>query len=135
MQQRELKFRVWDNVDYMSKPFTLHSLMSPERTEFTAECKVMQYTGMKDRNGVEMYEGDVVVVDGLFDYETGQTEKDILVVMYDGPLLTYQSLYANEGESGREIIRVSDLIGHGCDADDCVEVIGNIYEHSHLIEP
>lgn len=59
MKQRELKFRVWDNVDYMSKPFTLHSLMNADRIEFTSDCKVMQYTGLKDKNGKEVYEGDI----------------------------------------------------------------------------
>ncbi len=58
MSNREIKFRVWDNDDYMSKPFTLQSMNSAERTQFTSECVVMQYTGLKDNTGREIYEGD-----------------------------------------------------------------------------
>ena len=54
---RELKFRVWDNVDYMSSDFTLQDLQD-KKVGFTNECKVMQFTGFKDKNGNEIFEGD-----------------------------------------------------------------------------
>ena len=61
MNQREIKFRVWDNVDYMSKPFTLYDLMgSQAKIEFTHDCIVMQYTGLNDKDGQEIYEGDIL---------------------------------------------------------------------------
>lgn len=56
---KEIKFRVWDNVDYMSKPFTLHELQAG-LIRFTTDCPVMQYTGLKDKNGKEVYEGDLL---------------------------------------------------------------------------
>ena len=57
--KREIKFRVWDNVDYMSSPFTLSDLQS-KQIQFTSDCEVMQFTGLKDRNGKEIYEGDIL---------------------------------------------------------------------------
>lgn len=57
---REIKFRVWDNNDYMSKPFTLQDLMT-RRTEFTSDCPVMQFTGLVDKAGKEIYESDIVL--------------------------------------------------------------------------
>jgi hypothetical protein len=59
---REIKFRVWDNWDYMSTPFTLQDIQS-KRIEFTSDVKLMQYTGLKDKNGIEVYEGDIIAYD------------------------------------------------------------------------
>lgn len=53
-----IKFRVWDNVDYMSKPFTLLDVQR-RLTQFTHDCSVMRFTGFTDIKGVEIYEGDI----------------------------------------------------------------------------
>lgn len=59
---RELKFRVWDgeqmiSPDYINrKGFACWKSNSiPETTD-----KVMQFTGLLDKNGKEIYEGDIV---------------------------------------------------------------------------
>ena len=56
---KALKFRAWDNIDYMSNPFTLEDLQLGI-VQFTKDCNVMQFSGLLDCKGKEVYEGDVL---------------------------------------------------------------------------
>ncbi|EMF0505257.1 YopX family protein [Enterococcus hirae] len=83
------------------------------------EVELMQSTGMKDKNGVEIFEGDVVLADGvkkIVTFGEQEHEEDF------GDLIYYIgfNVYTKMGYSS--VIPVE------------YEVIGNIWENSELLE-
>lgn len=107
---REIKFRVWDNVDWMSSPFTLSDIKSG-KIGFVNDLPVMQFTGLKDKNGKEIYEGDIIIPNQ--DY-------GIAFVAFHTPSFGLQNKNGNCGDWDWE-------------EWEKFEVIGNIYENQDLL--
>lgn len=80
---------------------------------------VMQFTGLKDKNGKEIYEGDIVVLGGKY-----PKVKTPQIVGYDAGYLSYGIVYET-GEMMRKLTPLEIVKG--------IEIIGNIYENPDLL--
>lgn len=70
MMEREIKFRFWCTDGEMSRPFKLQEMTGKENWD---KLVPMQYIGLKDKSGKEIYEGDVVMEPTRY-----RTEKRVL---------------------------------------------------------
>lgn len=95
------------------------------------ECELMQSTGLFDKNGVEIYEGDIIKIDGGAIYE----------VKFGEYLTLWKYRHNNSTISGygfylKIIMYVGMYDEKELDIDILYtfEVIGNIYENKELLE-
>ena len=122
---REIKFRAWDKENKkMSKPFGLFDIYAgrdeaylPDYTRFGEDNLIIQqYTGLKDKNGEEIYEGDILKCIGW------QREEFVTKVYYDTNRAKFD-------------IKKDDLENFTISQNNwTLEIIGNIYENPELIK-
>ncbi|WP_099072734.1 YopX family protein [Nostoc linckia] len=129
---RELKFRAWNGEEMVSPDFIdrLGRANWKENSVPEITDRVMQFTEINDKNGVEIYERDIVSMHN----PTGIPY--VGVVMF-GEFCVYttdwgQGIYA----TGWYFQYKNEHKGRADDMalDNTVEVIGNLYEHSHLLK-
>ena len=105
---REIKFRAWDNeknkMDY--KPY-FHEFEDINTQFEDMDFILMQFTGLHDKNGKEIYEGDIVCNEGFKEE------------------VKWNEFYG-------WVVSDEQMLGEVNFAR--IEVIGNIYENKELLD-
>lgn len=122
---REIKFRVWldDKMIYPKSDFDsgVDMLISIKGQHYVngvyKDVILQQYTGLKDKNEKEIYEGDIVFND-MSEHSHIVSWDDILFSFTITDMKSNTWLYLNE--------IIEDI--------NCYDIIGNIYENPELLE-
>ena len=136
---REIKFRAWDKEDkrmiideqdFIPVKVTNKGVLklNPHHKENFWEFideerfEIMQYTGIKDKNGCEIYEGDILHC--IFEDENYIVEWDEI-----GAGFLFHRINNKKRTGGIDYYEFEDICG-----SFGFEVIGNIYENPELLE-
>lgn len=133
---REIKFRAWDKsykimieqptIVGSTDGFVIGSRLHDGiefsfRNEYPRDCILMQFTGLLDKSGKEIFEGDIVVGVKGYNKETVSGE-----VEYQNMVARFCVVVDYKNDGGRlwyDFTQIQE-----------VEVIGNIYEPPHLLK-
>ena len=135
------KFRAWSsktavlaeviNIDFREKKLKVSHWEYGDSIYFPlGEVELMQSTGLKDKNGVEIFEGDIV-------------HRRVHLVLFGSDLNKWIDEYAcvewkyggwHVGEDLLDLILDEGVDRHTLCRQTAIEIAGNIYENPELLE-
>jgi uncharacterized phage protein (TIGR01671 family) len=122
---RPIKFRVWD---FFHKQWITGAaielngcIINTSFAEPETNCVALQYTGLTDKNGKEIYEGDIL----KNPYDVNN--KIIGQVLYESDYGGYIFQWKRRGQD----YKITNL---NCDVAFHSAIVGNIFEHSELLK-
>ena len=142
---REIKFRAWDangkkwdaNGKKMTGPFTIEEYGADQDSEYgdfefpSALDHLMQYTGLKDKNGKEIYEGDIVHVWSEYDYGKRIHDRGVWEVYW-----SIDRWHLRRGEDSwdnGDYYQGDEVYWNEDAGSNKMEVIGNVFENKELL--
>lgn len=119
---REINYKCWDKernemclvleIGLREKWVKVSNGDSTFRYIAFSKCELLEYTGLKDKNGKEIYEGDIVKGLAWYQGKKLYSIDELSRVTYEAPSFKF---------------------GHTSWEKENIEVVGNIYENPELL--
>lgn len=113
---------MWFNVDSLGEIGLNDAVMNDYITVSPDEIELMQSTGLKDKNGQEIFEGDII------DIEVDDTETPINARVFQNSKIGILMFHVFEDNEDVPMVELLE------DNSVAFEIIGNIYDNKDLLD-
>lgn len=123
MRNEIIKFRAWDGLNKKFTYWTMNDLcnFTDDSIEKPSALDIwLQYTGLKDKNGKEICEGDII-----------ERKKIRVTIRWDNKWGRFNGVYHNKFKT---VARINDVDFMNMKLVIEGEIIGNVYENPGLLD-
>ena len=148
---KEVKYRIWDkrnqvmytpefvsSFDFECKCAWVKAVGKGGRWLYFKDAEILQYTGLKDKNGTEIFENDILRVwhedeyvpnrdsgGGIIDYDRKRGFSQLGKISFEGCSFEYKTAKTTDGRHEEIHMPIDWLMDY--------EVVGNFYENPELL--